>query len=171
VAYAITASSPSSLFPCVYSMISPRCHPLMPFVLCSSSLPIISYVHLQVVVRFTITIILFPNCCRLLLKLGEFLHILVLWGFLLDMWCFYTSSYQLLEHLHILFCCCFEAKCILLLLYSICPTTSVYNIKSSWFVFCSTIVYPSPLHIFSSAMLCVSINSLSVSQFLLLFYG
>jgi len=92
----------------------------MPFVLCSSSLPVISYVYLQVVVRFTITIILFPNCCRLLLKLGEFLHILVLWGFLLDMWCFYTSSYQLLEHLHILFCCCFEAERLLLLLYSIC---------------------------------------------------
>ena len=75
----------------------------MPFVLCSSSLLVISYVYLQVVVRPTIIIILLPNCCRLLLKLGEFLHILVLWGFLLDMWCFYTSSYQLLEHLHILF--------------------------------------------------------------------
>ena len=65
-------------------MIPPRCHPLMPFVLCSSSLPVISYVYLQVVVHPTIIIILLPNCCRLLLKLGEFLHILVLWAFLQD---------------------------------------------------------------------------------------
>ena len=171
MAYAITASSPSSLFPCDYFMIPPRCHPLMPFVLCSSSLPVISYVYLQVVVRPTIIIILLPNCCRLLLKLGEFLHILVLWGFPLDMWCFYTSSYQLLEHLHILFCCCFEAERLLLLLYSICLAASDYYIKSSSFVFCFTIVYPSPLHILSSSMPCMSTKFIAKSATFIFFFG
>jgi len=143
----------------------------MPFVLCSSSLPVISYVYLQVVVRPTIIIILLPNCCRLLLKLGEFLHILGLWGFPLDMWCFYTSSYQLLEHLHILFCCCFEAERLLLLLYSICLAASVYYIKSSSFVFCFTIVYPSPLHILSSSMPCVSTKFIAKSATSIFFFG
>ena len=59
----------------------------------------------------------------------------------------------------------------MLLLYSICLAASFYYIKSSSFVFCFTIVYPSPLHILSSSMPCVSTKFIAKSATSIFFFG